>query len=73
MLPHKETGEPEFKRSCKIDEDFLDRNYKSSPDGVFTFTLENMDKIDMKKVDSIKIEFSGSNIPFAYGDKLVTL
>ena len=49
------TGEPNFKRSCSIDEDFLDRNYKSSVDGIYSLWLENKDVIDIEKLDSILI------------------
>ena len=72
-LSNIETGEPDFKRSCEIDEDFLDRNYKSSPDGVFSMNLTNIERLDMDKVDKLRIEFAGSNVPFAQGAILTSL
>ena len=59
-----------FTHTCEIDEDFLDRNFKASHDGIFSFRLENMEMIDMDKVSKVRVEFEGSNIPFEYGDKL---
>ena len=70
MLFFIEGGEPVFTSTCEIDEDFESRNYKPSVDGIFSITLENKDDIAMEKLDSIRIYFSGSHIPFATGDIL---
>ena len=68
-----ETGEPNWKQTCEIDVEFADRNYKSSPDGFFEFQLDNRDMYDLNSLHKIKIEYSGSNIPYKFGDKLVSL
>ena len=68
-----ETGEPNWKQTCEIDVEFADRNYKSSPDGFFEFQLGNRDMYDLNSLHKIKIEYSGSNIPYKFGDKLVSL
>ena len=65
-----EGGDPVFTRTCEIDEDFDSRNYKPSVDGLFSITLQNKDDIAMEKLDSIRIYFSGSHIPFGRGDVL---
>ena len=65
--------DPEFVRSCEVDEEFVDRNYKVSVDGLFSFMIENLEDIEMELVDHILIEISGSNIPFVPGDVLTTL
>ena len=73
LLLFTDTGEPDWKRSCAIDVEFADRNYKSSPDGVYEFSLGNMDQYNITSLHKIKIEYSGSNIPFKYGDVLTNL
>ena len=70
MYSFTENGYPVFTSTCAIDEEFESRNYKPSADGIFSITLQNKDDIAMEKVDSIRIHFSGSHIPFANGDVL---
>merc|ERR1719273_2799759 len=74
-ITDRETGEPVFERSrnCKVDERFLDSNFEPSPDGVFSMNLTNIDRLDMEKVDKLRIEFSGSNVPFNKGTILTSL
>ena len=59
-----------FTSTCEIDEDFNSRNYKPSVEGLFSITLQNKDDIAMEKVDSIRVYFSGSHIPYVKGDVL---
>ena len=46
-----------------MDSEFTDTNYKPAPDGLFTIKLGNPDQLDVQKIQKIKIEFAGSNIP----------
>ena len=57
------SGEINFVSTCQVDEEFSALNYKSSIDGLFTFNVLNRNVLDMKHVEAIRIEFSGSHIP----------
>jgi hypothetical protein len=54
----------EWKSECKVGQTFSKKNYKPSPDGVYTFKIENPETIDMESLDKIKIMFTGTRIRF---------
>jgi len=54
---------PEFHSQCTVDSEFSHENYKPSSDGIFTFHLANSQRLDMERLNSVKVEFSGSYIP----------
>ncbi len=58
-------GEEEFSEFCQVDDEFSNTNYKASPDGVYQFKLLNDEStLDFSKVAKMRVELSGSYIPF---------
>jgi len=55
---------PEWLSECKVDIAFSQRSYKPSPDGVFTFKIENPDTFDISSLDKIRLTFTGTRIGF---------
>jgi hypothetical protein len=56
-------SEVHYVSQCEIDAEFSDTNYKPAPDGLFTIKLGNPDRLDIAKIQKIKIDFAGSSIP----------
>eukprot|EP00088_Acartia_fossae_P001268 TRINITY_DN10475_c0_g1_i5.p1 TRINITY_DN10475_c0_g1~~TRINITY_DN10475_c0_g1_i5.p1 ORF type:complete len:582 (-),score=116.34 TRINITY_DN10475_c0_g1_i5:401-2050(-) len=48
---------------CNIQEEFSTKNYKASPDGLYTFKVGNPDMVDLASVSKIALRASGSSIP----------
>ena len=55
-----------FMEDCRVAEEFDFDQYlfASSPDGYFTMNLINPDKLNMTRFQMLKIEISGSYVPF---------
>ena len=48
---------------CEIADEFSSRSYKPSPDGVFSFKIENPETIQFDDVKSLRLMFSGTWMP----------
>ena len=58
-------GDQTFSEKCQVDTEFSNNNYKTSPDGDFTFKLRNdQTQLDYNKVKKLWVWISGSYIPF---------
>lgn len=58
-------GDQTFSEKCQVDKEFSNNNYKTSPDGDFTFKLRNdKTQLDYNKVKKLLVEIRGSYIPF---------
>jgi hypothetical protein len=59
----------DFINACEVADEFSSTNYQPAPDGFFTFQLINgHDTVDYDLIHKMKIEFSGSFIPFRTKD-----
>ena len=50
--------------ACEVDAEFSPSQYETSPDGIFTVEIKNSDKLRMEELHRMKVEFSGTYIPF---------
>ena len=50
--------------ACEVDAEFSPSQYETSPDGIFTVEIKNSDKLRMEDLHRMKVEFSGTYIPF---------